>query len=355
MKLSELKPPEQLDEISLKHAIAAGATALSLASPIGHEKVPPQKPKVVHQVDHKKIKIEKLLTDVLDNYKISKEEALKIVKLAVTHEHPTFPTARDILAIIGIESEFNDDAKSKLKNDPALGLMQVRPETWDLDETDLDTPEKQIKVGSEILKKYFDRLHDKDKAVHAYNVGITNLKNRKHLNPGYVRKYKAELKLYEDTLLESTINQDVYSLDDLKGATEPVNVTGDVELFNMDLIRLPVKFGNVGRDFWCSRNQLTSLEGAPSQVGGVFYCSDNQLTSLVGIHKIIKSCQEIFISKNPIKEGGLGLLLIKDLKYIDSELPALQIIKKYLGKGKRGMIDCQTELIKAGYKEFAKL
>jgi len=156
------------------------------------------------------------------------------------------------------------------------------------------------------------------------------------------------------TLLESTLPA-VDSLDDLKGATEPVNVSDNVELFNMDLIRLPVKFGKVGGSFSCFDNKLTSLEGAPSQVGRYFACSYNQLTSLVGIHKIIKSCKEIYLYGNPIKEGGLGLLLIKDLEIIVSELPALEIIRKYLGKGKRGMIDCQTELIKAGYKDFAKL
>ena len=199
------------------------------------------------------------------------------------------------------------------------------------------------------------------------------------------------------TLLESTTLPRVSSLDDLKGATEPVNVTGAVILHSLKLARLPVKFGEVGGEFWCSRNQLTSLEGAPSQVGGDFWCSYNQLTSLegdpsqvggyfdcpgnkltslegapsqvggdfdcsnnkltslVGIHKIIKSCNGIHLSKNPIKEGGLGLLLIKDLEYIWADQPALEIIRKYLGKGKRGMIDCQTELIKAGYKEYAKL
>jgi len=177
------------------------------------------------------------------------------------------------------------------------------------------------------------------------------------------------------TLLESTLPE-VSSLDDLKGATEPVNVTGNVNLYKLKLARLPAKFGEVGGDFYCSRNQLTSLEGAPSQVGGYFSCADNKLTSLegapsqvggyfscadnkltslVGIHKIIKSCKTIGLSGNPIKEGGLGLLLIKDLKYIGADQPALKIIAKYLGKGKRGMIDCQTELIKAGYKEFAKL
>jgi len=161
--------------------------------------------------------------------------------------------------------------------------------------------------------------------------------------------------IVEQSIFESTTLPNVSSLASLKGATEPVNVTGDVNLRSLKLARLPAKFGEVGGDFWCSRNQLTSLEGAPSQVCGDFACSGNKLTSLVGIHKIIKSCGQIFFRENPIKEGGLGLLLIRDLNYIGADQPAFEIISKYLGKGKRGMIDCQTELIKAGYKDFAKL
>ena len=38
----------------------------------------------------------------------------------------------------------------------------------------------------------------------------------------------------------------------------------------------------VGRHFLCSYNQLTSLEGAPQEVGRDFFCNDNQLTSLEG-------------------------------------------------------------------------
>ena len=43
-----------------------------------------------------------------------------------------------------------------------------------------------------------------------------------------------------------------------------------------------VRFGNVVGSFWCYRNQLTSLDGAPKEVGGGFFSSFNQLTSLVG-------------------------------------------------------------------------
>ena len=178
------------------------------------------------------------------------------------------------------------------------------------------------------------------------------------------------------TLLESTTISTVDSLADLKRVTEPVNVTGSVNLSDLKLARLPVKFGEVEyfyfycsdnkltslegapsrvhKSFLCNHNLLTSLEGAPSQVR-FFYCNHNQLTSLVGIHKIIKSCIGIDLSSNPIKEGGLGLLLIKGLDAINVDKPAFDIIAKYLGKGKRGMIDCQQELIKAGYKDFARL
>ena len=43
-----------------------------------------------------------------------------------------------------------------------------------------------------------------------------------------------------------------------------------------------VRFGKVGRHFYCHDNQLTSLEGAPQKVGGYFTCNNNQLTSLEG-------------------------------------------------------------------------
>jgi len=61
-----------------------------------------------------------------------------------------------------------------------------------------------------------------------------------------------------------------------------VDVDGKVNLYNRGITKLPLKFGYVSGDFDCSRNQLTSLEGAPREVGGHFYCSNNELTSLVG-------------------------------------------------------------------------
>ena len=43
-----------------------------------------------------------------------------------------------------------------------------------------------------------------------------------------------------------------------------------------------IRFGTVSGDFYCSRAEVTSLDGAPQWVGGNFFCSHNQLTNLIG-------------------------------------------------------------------------
>jgi len=61
-----------------------------------------------------------------------------------------------------------------------------------------------------------------------------------------------------------------------------VYVDGDVNLYGKGLTKLPLNFGEVSGYFYCSVNNLSSLEGAPSRVGGDFRCSENRLTSLEG-------------------------------------------------------------------------
>ncbi len=61
-----------------------------------------------------------------------------------------------------------------------------------------------------------------------------------------------------------------------------VDVDGDVNLAYQGLSKLPLKFGRVTGDFRCYSNQLTSLEGCPTEIGGNFWCYFNQLTSLEG-------------------------------------------------------------------------
>ncbi len=117
-----------------------------------------------------------------------------IVKTAIKYENHIFPTRYDILAIIAIESSFNPMAKSKLKTDPAVGLMQVRPKVWNVNRVDLESSiDKQIEVGAEILQQYYDLTGDKVGAIMAYNVGITSYKSGKK-NRHYLKKYQQEVR-----------------------------------------------------------------------------------------------------------------------------------------------------------------
>ena len=59
-----------------------------------------------------------------------------------------------------------------------------------------------------------------------------------------------------------------------------IDVDGSVDLSNLKLSKIPIKFGRVSDHFYCYSNQLANLEGAPSYVGGDFYCGFNNLSSL---------------------------------------------------------------------------
>lgn len=132
-----------------------------------------------------------LATAIARKYRINAELSFEIVELAHKHADEVFPQALDILALIAVESSFNPKAVSKLKRDPARGLMQVRPGIWGVDPKALNSVEKQIVVGVRILKKYYGRTGDAEGTFHAYNMGITNYR-RGRTNPGYVAKIAAE-------------------------------------------------------------------------------------------------------------------------------------------------------------------
>jgi len=61
-----------------------------------------------------------------------------------------------------------------------------------------------------------------------------------------------------------------------------IKVGGDFRCYNNQLTSLEGVPSEVGGSFDCSENQLTTLEGVPSKVGGGFYCYKNQLTDLKG-------------------------------------------------------------------------
>ncbi|MHA1883076.1 MAG: hypothetical protein ACTSUO_08530 [Candidatus Thorarchaeota archaeon] len=65
---------------------------------------------------------------------------------------------------------------------------------------------------------------------------------------------------------------------------------GNVDLSDLGLKKLPVKFKRVDGNFYCDHNQLTSLDGAPEYVGGNFFCSHNRLTTLKGAPEYVGRC-----------------------------------------------------------------
>ena len=114
----------------------------------------------------------------------------------------------------------------------------------------------------------------------------------------------------------------------LNPKTGLVDVNGDFRCTDQDLTDFKgVRFGEVTDTFDCSRNSLTSLEGAPQKVGESFYCSDNQITSLEGSPRIVRggfNCsnngitslegaprkvgRDFFCSDNPVSEKVLKSL-----------------------------------------------
>jgi len=66
----------------------------------------------------------------------------------------------------------------------------------------------------------------------------------------------------------------------------------------------------VGGDFWCNSNKLTSLEGAPKEVGGSFYCGYNKLTSLEGAPREVGG--EFWCGNNPVSVDELKKTIKRD-------------------------------------------
>jgi len=95
-----------------------------------------------------------------------------------------------------------------------------------------------------------------------------------------------------------------------ENADGTVDVDDDVDISQNELEKIPIKFGKVSGSFYCSSNQLTTLEGAPKSVGLDFVCGFNQLTTLegapksVGLDFVCSSNQLTTLEGAPRKVGG---------------------------------------------------
>lgn len=201
MKLREVfeLQDEQLNESLIRKALAAAGFVLAAAGPSALLHTPELDLKPVTMLKKQTgPNMAKLVSVAASKYRVSTDIVQQAVASAIKHQHPDFPTAKDILAVVGVESSFKPDAVSQLKTDPARGLMQVRPGVWKLPEESFKSIDSQIETGSKILRKYYLQLGDREAALHAYNVGIGNHKKGKGTNPRYVPKIDKEKSLYRD-------------------------------------------------------------------------------------------------------------------------------------------------------------
>ena len=136
-----------------------------------------------------------------------------------------------------------------------------------------------------------------------------------------------------------------------------------------------VTFGKVSGDFYCQRNQLTSLEGAPQEVGGDFDCKDNNLTSLAGAPQEMGGrfwCDEFELKKvewnlegwlNVLEEGSpkaqkliLTILSPEELNKEIEKDPAGMIMKLKGVWNDENLKETRSKLVwPKGYEEEADL
>jgi soluble lytic murein transglycosylase-like protein len=135
---------------------------------------------------------------ILDKFSVPEKKLQTIVNAAQKHGKDSFPKAHHLMAIAAIESTFNEKAKSKLRFDPAVGLMQVRPKINNIGRKELTTIDGQIKHGSHILHQLYQKTGSVEAAVKSYNIGLTAHLSGKQKEAAnrYFDKFTTELARY---------------------------------------------------------------------------------------------------------------------------------------------------------------
>ena len=129
-----------------------------------------------------------------------------------------------------------------------------------------------------------------------------------------------------------------------------VDIQGDIETRdNGPINKFPLKFDNISGYFYCSHNDLTSLEGSPNRVGESFSCTNNPLVSLKGMPEYIGG--KIRISYSP-KLPLLRLLIPK--RGVEFPTPRdnyvyvqkiQKVLNQFAGQGKAGVLKCSHALL----------
>ena len=95
-----------------------------------------------------------------------------------------------------------------------------------------------------------------------------------------------ELPDFSNVIIDGNFVCSKNKLTSLEGAPRNVGRNFNCEYNQLKSLRgVP---SEVGGSFICSNNKLTSLEGGPEKIGGAYWCSDNLLTSLEGAPQVVE-------------------------------------------------------------------
>ena len=128
-------------------------------------------------------------------------------------------------------------------------------------------------------------------------------------------RYLRDYKLFESR--DGLTDEQRKFLDKYTDGTWSVNSEGLVDVEGSFWCRsqgledfLGIRFGKVSGNFYCSANQLRTLEGSPREVGDRFWCGGNQLRTLEGSPREVG--KDFNCSRNPLISLEGAPEMIKD-------------------------------------------
>lgn len=143
---------------------------------------------------------------------------------------------------------------------------------------------------------------------------------------------------------------------------------GAVRTLDLSNIGLTSMYGlpQVSQLLNLSKNNISSLDDMSQMYCKTLNLSENPITSLKDIHKKLFGCEGIRLEIDYLTSNTLGLMMIKGFVgvYPSDKKPSLiqkqQVSYKVISMinwhitNKKSVLECQEELMDAGYKEFAK-
>ena len=126
-----------------------------------------------------------------------------------------------------------------------------------------------------------------------------------------------------------------------------------VYIRNHKLTELPVAFGRVEGNLDASRQNIKTLKNFPKVITGNLYTEGNR--NLRQFYDFdIQEIQGVWYTDYKESQHLLKMLVAHKIQLTDAPRVVSDILNKYAGKGRTGMLMATVELIKAGFKENAR-